>query len=101
MELDPGLRKRKTTDAANPKAKLRAGMAATTAAFSLVGFQLFIMFLMKGWRVYPLELGIAIAAGGLLGWATFPKSAGKCVQIGVITGLVLGYALVIMASKKV
>ena len=101
MELDPGLRKRKSTGAASPKAKLRAGMAAITAAFSFVGFQLFILFLMKGWRLYYTELAIAVAAGGLLGWAMFPKSVGKCVQIGVITGLVLGYALVIMASKKV
>ena len=101
MELDPGLRKRKSTGAANPKAKLRAGMAATTAAFSFTGFQLFIMFLMKGWRLFYMEAAIAIVVGGLLGWAMFPKSVGKCIKIGVITGLVLGYGLVIMASKSV
>ena len=84
-----------------PKAKLRAGMAATTAAFSFIGFQLFIMFLMKAWRLFYMEAGIAIAAGAVLGWAFFPKTPGKCIKIGVITGLVLGYALVIMASKKV
>ena len=85
----------------NPKTKLRTGMAAVTAGFSFVGFQLFIMFLMKAWRLFYMEAAIAIAVGGLLGWAAFPKTPGKCVQLGVITGLVLGYVLVIMASKKV
>ncbi len=84
-----------------PTAKLRAIMAAVTAAFSFVGFQLFIIFLMKTWRLFYTEAAIAVAVGGLLGWAFFPKTPGKCVKIGVITGLVLGYALVIMASKKV
>ena len=85
----------------NPKAKLRAGMAAVTAGFRFVGFQLFILFLMKSWRLFYTEAAIAIAVGGLLGWAMFPKSVGKCIKIGVITGLVLGYGLVIMASKSV
>ena len=101
MELDPGLRKRKSTGAANPKAKLRAGMAAVTAAFSFVGFQLFIMFLIKSWRLFYMEAAIAIAVGGLLGWAFFPKTVGKCIKIGVITGLATGYGLIILASKAV
>ena len=76
-------------------------MTATTAAFTFVGFQLFIMLLIKTWRVYPMELTIAVAIGAFLGWSVFPKSVGKCIKIGVITGLVLGYALVIMASKSI
>ena len=76
-------------------------MAATTGGFSFIGFQLFVLFLIKGWRVYPLELAAAIVVGGLLGWASNPKSVGKCTQIGVITGLVSGYALIIMLGKKV
>ena len=84
-----------------PKGKLRAIMAAMTAACSFVGFQLFILFLIKGWRLFYTEAAIAIAVGGLLGWAMFPKTPGKCIKIGVITGLVLGYGLVILASKKV
>ena len=76
-------------------------MSAVTAGMSFVGFQLFVLFLIKGWRVYPLELAIAIAVGSLLGWAAFPKSVGKCTQLGVITGLIAGYALIIMLGKKV
>ena len=76
-------------------------MAAITAGYSFVGFQLFILFLIKGWRLFYVEAVIAIAVGGLLGWAAFPKTLGKCIQLGAITGLILGYALVILASKKV
>ena len=84
-----------------PKTKLRAIMAATSAGFSFIGFQLFVMFLIKGWRIYPIELAIAVAVGGLMGWAAFPKTGGKCVQLGTITGLVAGYALIILMGKKV
>jgi hypothetical protein len=84
-----------------PKTKLRAIMAAVTGACSLIGFQFFIMFLMRGWRFFPVEASIALAVGGLMGWAAFPKSVGKCVKVGIITGLAAGYALVILMGKKV
>jgi len=85
----------------HPKTKLRVIMAATTAAFAFTGFQFFVLLLIKGWRIYPLELAVAVAVGGLLGWAASPKTTGKCVQIGTITGLVLGYTLIILLDKKV
>ena len=95
------MKARKSKSVAKTKAKLRAVMSAVTAGMSFVGFQLFVLFLIKGWRVYPLELAIAVTLGSLLGWAAFPKSVGKCTQLGVITGLIAGYALIILMGKKV
>lgn len=76
-------------------------MAVTSGGFSFVGFQLFVLLIMKGWRVYPTEMLAATVIGSLLAWAVFPKSVGKCVQIGVITGLVVGYVLIILLEKKI
>lgn len=76
-------------------------MAVTSGGFSFVGFQLFVLLIMKGWRVYPTEMLAATVIGSLLAWAVFPKSVGKCVQIGVIAGLVVGYVLIILLEKKI
>lgn len=85
----------------NPRTKQRTIMAVATAGFCLTGFQFFVIGLMQGWRFFAAEAAIATAIGGLMGWAAFPKTGGKCIKIGVITGLILGYALIILSGKKV
>ena len=83
------------------KTKQQAIKAATTGAFTLVGFQFFTILLIKGWRILPVEAAIALTVGCFLGWTVLPRNLGTCVKIGVITGLIAGYALIVLMEKDV